>query len=114
MKDNNTPHYPKGIYISLPMTGVDSAEIHRRIELAKSQIIARGDIPIAPTDLSAPGTPYYTAMGYDISAIISDKVDMVLFLEGWDKSRGCRLEHAAARIYGKEVDYQRPDEGCFP
>ena len=114
MKDNSKPHYPKGIYISLPMTGVDTAEIHRRIELAESQIIARGDIPTAPTDLSTPDTPYYTAMGYDISAIISDKVDIVLFLEGWEKSRGCRLEHAAARIYGKEVDYQRPDEGCFP
>ena len=110
----NSKHYPKGIYISLPMTGVDREEVRRRIDLARQQILQQGDIPIAPTDFSTPDTPYYTAMGYDIAAIISDKVDMVLFLEGWDKSRGCRLEHATARIYGKQVEYQRPDEGCFP
>ena len=114
MTKDTKPHYPKGIYISLPMTGVDNAEIHRRIDNAKRQIISQGDIPIAPTDLCTPGTPYYTAMGYDIAAILSDKVDIVLFLEGWENSRGCRLEHAAARIYGKEINYQRPDEGCFP
>lgn len=107
-------HYPRGIYISLPMTGVDAAEIHRRIDLAKQQIIAQGNIPIAPTDLNTPDTPYYTAMGYDIAAIISDKVDTVLFLEGWDKSRGCRLEHCTARIYGKNIEYQTPDEDCYP
>lgn len=115
MTTSNQPHhYPRGIYISLPMTGVDTAEIRRRIDLAKSQIIARGDIPIAPTDLATPDTPYYTAMGYDIAAIISDKVDTVLFLSGWEKSRGCRLEHCTARIYGKNIEYQIPDEGCFP
>ena len=112
MTTSNQPHhYPRGIYISLPMTGVDTTEIRRRIDLAKSQIIARGDIPIDPTDLCAPDTPY---MGYDIAAIISDKVDTVLFLSGWEKSRGCRLEHCTARIYGKNIEYQIPDEGCFP
>lgn len=109
-----TPHYPRGIYISLPMTGVESQEIRRRIELAREQILAQGDIPIAPTDLVSRDTPYYTAMGYDIAAIISDKVHTVLFLEGWENSRGCRLEHAAASIYGKKIEYQNEREGEWP
>lgn len=107
-------HYPRGIYISLPMTGVDSAEIHRRIDLAKQQIIANGDIPIAPTDIVTPDTPYYTAMGYDIAAILSDKVDAVLMLDGWHTSRGCQLECYAAQLFEKQVIYQTPDEECFP
>lgn len=111
---NDKNQYPQRIYISLPMTGVESAEIHRRIELARRQIIEQGNIPIAPTDLATPDTPYYTAMGYDIAAIISDQVDTVLFLNGWEASRGCRLEHCTARIYGKNIEYQSPDEGCYP
>lgn len=96
----------RGIYISLPMTDIEPSEVRRRIELARRQIIEQGNIPIAPTDLSSPDTPYYTAMGYDIAAIISDKVDTVLFLSGWEKSHGCRLEHCAARIYHKNIEYQ--------
>ncbi len=111
---SNENQYPQRIYISLPMTGVESAEIHRRIELARQQIIAQGNIPIAPTDLATPDTPYYTAMGYDIAAIISDKVDTVLFLSGWEKSRGCLLEHCTAFIYKKKIEYQEPTENCFP
>ncbi|GHT33160.1 hypothetical protein FACS189434_06640 [Bacteroidia bacterium] len=45
---------------------------------------------------------YGDYMGYDISVLIND-ADAVAFCEGWERSKGCRLERAAAEIYGKRV-----------
>ena len=28
------------------------------------------------------------------------------FCKGWEKARGCRLEHEAAKAYGKEIIYE--------
>jgi len=30
----------------------------------------------------------------------------VLFAKGWEKARGCRLEHEAAKAYGLEILYE--------
>ena len=30
----------------------------------------------------------------------------VYFCKGWEKARGCRIEHAAAREYGLEIVYE--------
>lgn len=32
--------------------------------------------------------------------------DTVYFCEGWEKTRGCKIEHAAAVAYGLEVLYE--------
>lgn len=32
------------------------------------------------------------------------------FCEGWEKSRGCRIEHDAAVAYGVEIIYESPEE----
>ena len=37
-------------------------------------------------------------------AAISD-VDKVVFMPGWDSSRGCIIEHTACRSYGITVEY---------
>lgn len=33
--------------------------------------------------------------------------DAVLFCEGWEDARGCRIEHEAAEAYGLEIYYMR-------
>ena len=33
------------------------------------------------------------------------KVDIVVFMKGWEKARGCRIEHQVAVEYGKEIVY---------
>lgn len=34
------------------------------------------------------------------------KVDCVYFMNGWEKARGCRIEHEVAVSYGKTLFYQ--------
>lgn len=34
------------------------------------------------------------------------KVDCVYFMEGWEKARGCKIEHQVAVEYGKKVMYE--------
>ena len=33
------------------------------------------------------------------------KVDAVIFMPGWEKARGCKIEHNVAVEYGKQVFY---------
>lgn len=34
---------------------------------------------------------------------ILDKADRVVFMEGWETARGCRIEYEISRKYGKEI-----------
>jgi hypothetical protein len=34
------------------------------------------------------------------------KVDAVYFMKGWEKARGCKIEHEVAVQYGKQVFYE--------
>jgi hypothetical protein len=45
---------------------------------------------------------YGQYMGEDIQYII-DFADTVYFCEGWQGSKGCRLEYEAAKIYDKRI-----------
>ncbi len=92
------------IYISLPITGHDLAEARERAEKAKTEIEANGHTPVSPLDLCTdPSATYSEHMGRDIATLL--ECDAVMFLDGWRASLGCRLEHAAADIYGKILIY---------
>lgn len=34
------------------------------------------------------------------------KVDAVYFMRGWEKARGCKIEHQVATEYGKKLFYE--------
>lgn len=90
------------IYISLPITGHDIEEVEARCIFAKAVLEKKGHTPVSPLDVSTdPDATYAEHMGRDIAALL--ECDAVLFLEGYENSKGCRLEHAAAEIYGKQI-----------
>ena len=33
------------------------------------------------------------------------KADMIVFMKGWEKARGCKIEHQVAVEFGKEITY---------
>ena len=92
-------------YISLPITGHDIEEVEASCIYASGVIQAKGHTPVSPLDVSPdPDATYAEHMGNDIEALLC--CDAVVFLDGWRESKGCRLEHAAAKIYNKLITYE--------
>lgn len=92
------------IYISLPITGHDIEEVEACCIYASGVIKAKGHTPVSPLDISPdPDATYSEHMGNYIEALLN--CDVVLFMENWHTSKGCRLENAAAEIYDKQTFY---------
>ena len=93
------------VYISLPITGHDLTEVRRRAEEAKQLLTGMDHEPVSPLDVSPNHDATYAEhIGRDIAALLG--CDAVLFLDGWQESKGCTLEHAAAKIYNKLITYE--------
>ena len=88
----------KVIYISGPITGVD--KYWEAFEQAEDDLIGLGYIPLSPSHLPQ-GLTTEQYMRIDFAMI--DSADAVLFLHGFDKSEGARLEYE----YCKYIDKPR-------
>lgn len=98
-----------GIYISIPITGHDREAQERKARKFAETIDLLGHDPVIPFDLEkAPGyynerEQYAFYMGEDIEQLLT--CDAAYFARGWDKSKGCTLEHTAAKLYGLQAYY---------
>lgn len=91
------------VFISQPMNGLTDQEI---LEKRKELTAAYPDAEIidsffegAPHD----ATPLWF-LGESIKLL--GTADIVIFAKGWEKKRGCRIEHACAVEYGIETVYE--------
>ena len=97
------------IYISIPITGHDPVEQKAKAERFAKDIDSIGHDPVNPFDTPEVDTPvsdqakYAHYMGEDIKELLL--CDAAYFARGWDKSKGCLLEHYAAKIYGLQIYY---------
>ncbi len=92
----------KKAYVSLPITGQDIEAVKARAKAAAQYLTEKGFEPVTPFDVSPNDEATYSEhMGNDIKALMD--CDTVLFLRGWESSKGCQLERQAAMIYGKEM-----------
>ena len=90
----------KVIYISGPMTGQPGLNFTAFREAA-NELRTRGFVVINPADLEQPDKEWSACMRVDIAELL--KADTIAVLEGWQKSRGARLEVHIARELGMEV-----------
>lgn len=98
------------IYISIPISGRPLYEAKHHAEELRTKLTQHGHECVTPFDVcSEPDKSYAYYMGHDIETLLSAGIDTVVFGRGWEDSKGCSLEHAAARIYGKRIVYQ----SCF-
>ena len=105
----------KRIYISIPISGHDIEEVKEKArDIRKCLLMDEFDWEkgwnstdvITPFDVcSKPDKPYSYYMGKDIEALL--ECDAIYLCEGWQNSKGCMAEFEVARIYGKEIMFEK-------
>ena len=99
----------KRIYVSLPISGYDLDE--RKLYAIWVKNLIKDKYPkvakvITPLNVcSEPDKPHSSYMGKDIEALL--ECDAIYLCEGWQNSKGCMAEFEVARIYGKEIIFER-------
>lgn len=90
------------VFISQPMDGKSDRMIREERQLVVEACEKNGLEVIDSVFDMGPGS----AIKYLAKSIeLMDDADRVVMMRGWEKSRGCRIEHEVAIAYGREVVY---------
>jgi hypothetical protein len=93
----------KKVYLSGPITGLDAEIVERNFRLAESVLPGDPEIFNPLKNGLSHDAPREDHLRKDIEALM--KSDLVVFLGGWEKSRGCLLEHHIASELGIKCFY---------
>ena len=93
------------IMISQPMKGKTNEQIREeRAELVK-RLKEEGNEVLDTVFEDAPSDENIAIYMLSQSIRYIGKADALLFMKGWEKARGCKIEHEVAVEYGKQVFY---------
>ena len=94
------------IMISQPMKGKTNEQIRKEREKIVEKL-QNGGWEVVDTVFEDAPTDEDMAI-YMLSQSIRyiGKVDALYFMNGWEKARGCKIEHEVAVEYGKDVFYE--------
>lgn len=93
------------IMISQPMKGKTNEQIREeRAELVK-RLKEEGNEVLDTVFEDAPSDEDIAIYMLSQSIRYIGKADALLFMKGWEKARGCKIEHEVAVEYGKQVFY---------
>lgn len=94
------------IMISQPMKGKTNEQIRKeRAELVQ-KLELDGHEVVDTVFENAPADEDVSIYCLAQSIRYIGKVDALYFMSGWEKARGCRIEHEVAVQYGKKVYYE--------
>ncbi len=97
------------IMISQPMRGKTNEQIRKeRAELVK-KLELDGHEVVDTVFENAPEGEDVAIYCLSQSIRYIGKVDALYFMKGWEKARGCRIEHEVAVQYGKKVYYENEE-----
>lgn len=96
----------KKIMISQPMRGKTNEEIKKEREHLVENIESNGDIVLDTIFDEAPKNVDEAIWFLSKSIEYLAQADVIFFMKGWEKARGCKIEHEVAVEYGKEVIYE--------
>lgn len=91
------------IMISQPMKGKTNEQIkEERAELVK-RLQEEGHEVVDTVFENAPADEDVAIFMLSQSIRYIGKVDAVVFMQGWENARGCKIEHEVALKYGKYI-----------
>lgn len=100
------------VYISGPMTGLDYKEVWHRFKQVQRQIEDAGYIAYNPCSVQLPADATHEQyMQWDLPHLMES--DIIYFLDGWEKSHGCRYEQQVALATGKDIRYEAYAKYCL-
>lgn len=98
----------KKLFISQPMNGKSDDDILKEREMAikRAKEVLNDDIEVLDTffdDFEENTKPlHYLARSIEYLA----EADVAYFVEGWNRARGCKIEHQCASEYGIQCIYE--------
>lgn len=93
------------VYISGPITG--TTDYMDRFENAQEELKAVGCEVINPAWVNEPLPKSTTHEEYmHVSFALMDLCEAVYMLDGWDKSKGCRMEFEYAARHGLSITFE--------
>lgn len=96
----------KKVMISQPMNGKTNEMIRKEREEIVKGLEQEGleviDTVFEQAPINCDEAIYYLSKSIEYIG----KVDYVYFMKGWEKARGCKIEHQVAVEYGKVCKYE--------
>ena len=93
------------LMISQPMRGKTNEQIREERAELVSRLQEEGNEVIDTVFENAPEDEDIAMDMLSQSIRYIGKVDGIVFMKGWEKARGCKIEHEVAVEYGKQVFY---------
>lgn len=95
------------VFISQPMRGKTDDQIHKEYDCAVKCIKAlHPNAQIIDSFIHEDLDEEHPGLRYLARSIdLLDQADMIFMMPGWEKMRGCRIEHECATQYGVIVRY---------
>lgn len=95
------------MYIAGPISGLDPIWVDNNFKTA-ARVLKILDIePVNPNDMSGWGLSWEAYMSIAETIFKTGEIDGVLMLEGWEHSKGARLEHAWAVLDKIPIYYEK-------
>lgn len=94
------------IMISQPMKGKSNDEIREERKALIEALEQEGHKVIDTVFENAPSDEDIAIYMLSQSIRYIGKVDALYFMKGWERARGCKIEHQVAVEYGKQVFYE--------
>ena len=94
------------VMISQPMNGKSNEEILRERKNLVDNLTKEGLEVIDTVFETAPSDCNEAIYFLSKSIEYIGHVDVVYFMKGWEKARGCKIEHQVAVEYGKICKYE--------
>lgn len=94
------------IMLSQPMKGKTNEEIRKEREHLVKEIESNGDIVLDTIFDEAPKNVDEAIWFLSKSIEYLAQADIIFFMKGWEKARGCKIEHEIAVEYDKEIIYE--------